>query len=226
MGAKARGLDDALPAEILAARGGSAILFDSRTIVHEVRPLREGPARWALTFWFNDAPQQPSLSPPLPTLTTTDVLLPIAAPPLPPDTVLFHELDEDSVGGTISVRPTGTPRPRANPPGPRAGLVSTVYRGGRDLDAWCEHHFSLGMEHIVLIFDHLDEPGEAADAARLSSIYPPSRLTVWSGAQLMEEDWPSIPAGPDVAELKRLARSGSSSAAVAARQTLNASAAL
>ena len=211
--------DDSLPAVILAARGGNAILFDSRTIVHQVRPLREGPARWALTFWFNDAPQQPSLSPPLPTLTTTDVLLPIAAPPLPPDTVLFHELDEDSVGGMISVRPTG-------PPGPRAGLVSTVYRGGRDLDAWCEHHFSLGMEHIVLIFDHLDEAGEADDAARLSSIYPPCLLTVWSGAQLMEEDWPSIPAGPDVAELKRLARTGSSSAAVAARQTLNASAAL
>jgi hypothetical protein len=106
------------------------------------------------------------------------------------------------------------------------GLVSTVYRGGRDLDAWCEHHVSLGMEHIVLIFDHLDEPEEAADAARLSSSYPPSLLTIWSGPQLMEEDWPSIPGDPDVAELKSLARSGTSSAAVAARQTLNASAAL
>ena len=219
-------VDDDPPAEVLAARGGSAILFDSRTIVHEVRPLHEGPARWALTFWFNDAPQQPGLALPLPTLATTDVLLPIAAPPLPPDTVLFHELDEDSVGGTISVQPTGTPRPRAHPPEPRAGLVSTVYRGGCDLDAWCEHHVSLGMEHIILIFDHLDEPGEAEDAARMSSIYPPSLLTVWSGAQLMEEDWPSLPDGHDVAELKRLARSGSSSASVAARQTLNASAAL
>jgi len=42
----------------------------------------------------------------------------------------------------------------------------------------------------------------------------------------MEEDWPSIRGGLDVTELKRLARSGSSSAAVAARQTLNASTAL
>ena len=218
--------DASLPAQVLPARGGSAILFDSRTIVHQVRPLRGGPARWALTFWFNDQPQQPSLSPPLPTLSTTDVLLPITAPPLPPDTVLFHELDKDRAGGTISIRPAGTRQSRGDPPGHRVGLVGTVYRGGRDLDAWCEHHLSLGMEHIVLIFDHLDEPGEAADAARLSSIYPPARLTVWSGAQLMKGDWPSVPDGPDLAELKRLARSGSSSAAVAARQTLNASAAL
>ncbi len=211
--------DDTPPAKVLPARGGSAILFDSRTIVHQVRPLREGPARWALTFWFNDEPQQPSFSPPLPTLTTTDALLPVAAPPLPPDTVLFHNLDGDRAGGTISVYITGTVDSRA-------GLVSTVYRGGRDLDAWCEHHLSLGIEHIVLIFDHLDEPIEAADAARLSSIYPPSLLTVWSGPQLMEEGWPSVPDGPEVAELERLARSGSSSAAVAARQTLNASVAL
>ncbi len=207
------------PAGLLAARGGSAILFDSRTIVHEVRPLREGPARWALTFWFNDAPQQPVLLPSLPKLTTTDALLPIDAPPLPPDTVLFHQLEGDSVQGSISVRPVRTPRPRT-------GLVSTVYRGGPELEAWCEHHFSLGMEQIILIFDHLDEPAEAADADRLAAIYPPSRLTVWSGRRLMEGDWPELPGGPDVAELRRLARSGSSSAAVAARQTLNASAAL
>jgi len=211
--------DDDPPAERLAAQGGSAILFDSRTIVHEVRPLREGPARWALTFWFNDAPQPPILVPPLPALTVTDALLPIDAPPLPPDTVLFHQLEGDSVQGTITVR-------QISPAKPRAGLVSTVYRGGRELDAWCEHHFSLGMEHIVLVFDHLDEPAEAADADRLASVYPPSRLTVWSGMQLLEEDWPDLPGGPDVTELKRLARSGSSSAAVAARQTLNASAAL
>jgi hypothetical protein len=218
--------DDTPPAEILPARGGSAILFDSRTIVHQVRPLRDGPARWALTFWFNDKPQQPQISPPLPTLSITDALLPIAAPPLPPGTVLFHELDGDRAGGTISIRPAGTRQPRVDPPGPHVGLVSTVYRSGRVLDAWCEHHLSLGMEHIVLIFDHLDEPEEAADAARLASIYPPSLLTVWSGPQLMEEDWPSAPDGPNVAELKRLAHSGASSAAVAARQTLNASAAL
>jgi hypothetical protein len=210
---------DGPPAEILPARGGSAILFDSRTVVHEVRPLREGPARWALTFWFNDSPQQPSLSPPLPTLSITDVLLPVVAPPLPPDTVLFHEMDGDRAGGTISVRTTETAESRV-------GLVSTVYRGGRELDAWCQHHVSLGMAHLTLIFDHLNEPEEAADAARLALAYPPSLLTVWSGPKLVEEGWPSVPDGPDVAELKRLARTGSSSAAVAARQTLNASAAL
>ena len=211
--------DHHAPVELLAARGGRAILFDSRTVVHEVRPLREGPARWALTFWFNDEPQQPVLLPPLPRLTITDALLPIDTPPLPPDTALFHELGGDSVQGTITVRAIGAQRQRA-------GLVSTVYRGGPKLDAWCEHHFSLGMEHIFLIFDHLDEPEEAADAERLASVYAPSRLTVWSGERLMEEGWPDVPGGPDVAELKRLARSGSASAAVAARQTLNASTAL
>jgi len=211
--------DGTPPSRVLPARGGSAILFDSRTVAHQVRPLGEGPARWALTFWFNDVPQQPDLVPRLPTLTITDALLPIAAPPLPPDTVLFHELDDERAGGTISVRPAGG----SDPP---VGVVCTVYRGGRDLYTWCEHHLSLGMDHILLIFDHLDESEEAADAARLASIYPPSRLTVWSGPQLMEEDWPSVPDGPDMAELRRLAHSGASSAAVAARQTLSASAAL
>jgi len=82
------------------------------------------------------------------------------------------------------------------------------------------------MEQIVLIFDQLDEPTEAADADRMVAIYPPSRLTIWSGRRLMEDGWPDLPGSPDVAELKRLARAGSSSAAVAARQTLNASTAL
>ena len=211
--------DGAPPAMVIPAQGGTGILFDARAIAHEVRPVRSGPDRWAIAFWFNDAPTEPIVSRRMPRLTPTDVLLPIQAPPLPQDVVPFHQLDDDSVTGRVEVRTVPTAEPRV-------GVVSTVYRSGSDLDAWCAHHFELGMEHIVLIFDHLDDPLEAADAKRLASIHSPSRLTVWSGEQLMQEDWPRVPHVEVVVELKRHALGGSSSVAVSARQSLNASAAL
>ena len=65
--------------------------------------------------------------------------------------------------------------------------------------AWCEHHYSVGVEHIVLVFDHLEQPQEAADAARLRSTFGSSRLTIWSGAQLMADGWPALPADPNLA---------------------------
>ncbi len=207
------------PAAVLGATGGSAVLFDARAVAHRVRPLGAGPARWALTLWLNDAPRRPAALP-VPEPTLTDALLPIAAPPLPQGTVLFHELDAPPAGEVV-VRAAGAERPRV-------GIVCTVYRGGERLDAWCAHHVGLGVDHLVLVFDHLEEPAEAADAERLAARWG-ERLTVWPGSTLAER-WAAIPAerlpARGRAELERFARAGSSSYAVAARQTLNAGVAL
>ena len=207
------------PTVVFPARSGSAVLFASRTIPHQVKPLQLGPARWALTLWFHDAPTGARILAAPPELTIRDALLPIESPPLPPDVILFHELNESDPAGDLVAR-SG----RCN--NPRVGLVSTVYSGGFFLDAWCEHHIDLGFEHLVLIFDRLEEPQEAADAKRLTAKYPATLLTVWSGAEVAASRWPRICEDPNQPKLLRLAQAGSSAHAVAARQTLNASAAL
>ncbi|MEM7355846.1 MAG: 2OG-Fe(II) oxygenase [Acidobacteriota bacterium] len=204
------------PSHLATAAGGSGVLFDARTVAHQVQPLREGPARWALTLWFSDTPQRPPASPPIPELSRTDVLLPIDKPRLPAETLLFHELDDDHPAGEIVVY-------RVHRRELRVGIVCTVYRGGSALDAWCAHHLKLGIDHLVLVFDHLDELQEAADAARLQARYGADRLTVWSGELLASERWQTL---ADRQELERFARSGASNYAVAARQSLNASVAL
>jgi hypothetical protein len=206
------------PTAALPPAGGSGVVFDARQILHQVQPVREGPARWAIVIWLSDA-HEPVPQPTLPALTATDVLLPVADPPLDRDIMLLHRLDDDASTGRIDAR-----RVPAAPL--RMGIVSTVFRGGADLDRWCAHHFSLGIDHIVLAFDHLEEPQEATDAARLRAIYPPARLTIWSGQDLMCSGWHGLDLNGDLAGLKHLAAAGSSSAAVSARQMLNATAAL
>lgn len=206
------------PAAVLAPRSGSAVVFDSRAVAHQVRPLAPGPVRWALTFWLNDVPQGPIGAPP-PRLGITDVLLPLASPPLPADTVLFHELDESRPSGEITVLSARGARPQ------RVGLVATVYREGARLDAWCAHHLGAGADHLLLVFDHLEEEGEAAVAHRLRQRHGEDRLTIWSGTRTAER-WRALPRSPEVDELRRFAALGASSYAVASRQTLNASVAL
>ncbi len=197
------------PAAVLPAEGGSAALFDARAIAHQVRSLAAGPARWAMILWFSDAMQTPPASP-VPEPSLTELLLPVADPPLAPGKVLFHDLQS----GEITVHAVGSAAPRV-------GIVCTVYRAGAGLDAWCEHHLALGFDHLVLVFDHLEDPREAADAERLAARYPPERLSVWSGSWVAAERWGASPGG-----LESFARSGSACWAVAARQTLNAGVAL
>lgn len=211
------------PAAVLPPRGGSAALFDSRAVPHQVRPLREGPPRWALTLWLNDGGLAPLPPPALPAPSLTDLLLPIHDPPLPAGVVLFHELDGERPGGEIVVREK---RPARSAKGrPRLGLVTTVYRGGPLLDAWCEHHLSLGVAHLVVIFDHPEEPEEAAHAARLARRHPPARLTVWAGPEAAAR-WRKLPRNRYTEGLLASARAGGAAWAVAARQALHASAAL
>jgi 2-oxoglutarate-Fe(II)-dependent oxygenase superfamily protein len=209
------------PAAVLPPRGGSAVLFDVRTVPHQVLPLAPGPPRWSVVLWLQDG-RPPAvigarLSPP--ELTVTDALQALPDPPLPPDVLLVHELEGDAPGGRIVVRKKSAARPRV-------GLVATVYRGGAGLDAWCDHHLGLGFDHAVLVFDHLEEPAEAADAARLKARFPEERLTVWSGAEVQAARWPGLPPFPERERLREWAAAGAASFAHAARQALNASAAL
>lgn len=208
------------PALVLPPAAGTAALFDSRAVPHRVMPVGAGPPRWALTLWFNDKPAPALEAPRLPRLTLTDALLPVADPPLPAGTALFHDLDRGGPAGEIAVRPRGRRRPRV-------GIVATVYRGGRALDAWCEHHLSVGADHLILVFDRPDEPEETADRGRLRARYSEDRLTLWSGPEVTARRWPALGADPGLAGLRELAGSGAASSySVAARQTLHASAAL
>jgi hypothetical protein len=213
------------PGLVLPPAGGSALLFDTRAVPHQVLPLEPGPPRWSLVLWLQDG-GSPARSPaaagprlPPPELTLTDALQSLPDPPLPPGVLLVHELADDVPEGRIVVRGKSAARPRV-------GLVATVYRGGGGLDAWCDHHFGLGLDHAVLVFDHLEEPAEAADAARLRARYPAERLTLWSGAEVQAARWPGLPPFPERDSLCAWAAAGAASFAHASRQALNASAAL
>ena len=210
---------DGDPAEVFPAHGGSGILFDSRKVPHQVRPVQAGQARWALTFWLNDALAPEPLSPSLRRPTVTELLLPVAAPPLPPETILCHHLEDSHPTGRLRAWPAeaGTQR---------LGIVCTAYRAGAFLERWCEHHLSQGFAHLVLIFDRLSEPAEQVVAARLRERYSSREVTLWSGEELQRSDWATVREFPDKRELVTVARGGGSSYAVAARQALNASAAL
>ncbi len=203
------------PDIVLPPRGGSAVLFDARAVPHQVKPLQPGPPRWSLVLWLQDGRPREDTS--IPALTVTDALQAIPNPPLPPDVLLVHELSGSD--GKIMARRKSAARPRV-------GLVTTVYRGGAGLDAWCEHHFGLGFDHAVLVFDHLDEPAEAADATRLRARYSEERLTLWSGAEAQAARWPELPPFPERDQLLEWAEAGAASFAHASRQALNASAAL
>ncbi len=211
------------PVAVLKPRPGWAALFDSRKIPHQVRALRPGPPRWALTLWFNDHLSGTASTPALPKLDLTDLLLLISSPPLPADRVLFHQLDDRDPRGQLTVvrAPVSAAARRS-----RFGVVSTVYRCGAALADWCDHHLALGAAHLLLIFDHLEQPAEAALATALQGRWPREQLQVWSGGDLLASGWPALDPTPEHQQLRRLATGGPSSYAVAARQTLNASTAL
>lgn len=225
------------PAAVFPARGGTAVLFDSRTIPHQVRPLEEGPERWALTLWLQSG-RGAALPPPAPRLAVDDVLFGVPAPPLPPGTVLFHEIDgpdpagrmrivRDLFAGSAGFQPASQERGRqdAGAPSKRAGIVATVAGAGEALTAWCEHHLALGFAHLLLVFDRLEDDGEAALAARLAARFG-ERLTVWSGKATERDRWDALPASAELAAARSRAAGGTTSYAVSARQVLHATAAL
>ena len=221
------------PLSTTPAEGGRAVLFDSLRVPHQVRPLEPGPARWALTLWFNRDRRRPS-EPRVPRPRVDEVLLPLdgatVAEGLPTDRILVHRLDlpEEPTPTTLPQQPASRVEAwsaETNPssPEPSLAVVATVYGEGPALEGWCRHHFDLGVDHILLVFDHLDDPAEAALARQLEDRWG-ARLTVWS-AETAAQRW-----SPEVADptgtLRFAARRQGAADAVAARQTLNASAAL
>lgn len=207
------------PDEIVAAVSGTAALFDSRKIPHQVLPLRAGPPRWALTLWLSDLPQAPPAPDPPPPPSLTDLLLPLPEVALPEGRILFHHLEDGLAGGEIRVE-------SAAAGDPRAAIVCTTYGAGDALLAWSEHHLALGFARLLLIFDHLQEPPERALADRLRDRFPGERISVWDGDELLRQGWPELPADSRTEGLRRIAAGGASSHAHAARQTLNAGLAL
>ncbi len=222
------------PAAALPAAGGSAVLFDARRVPHAVRPLEAGPDRWTLVVWLNEASRRPPdevLDVPFPDFR--DVLMGVDDLPVVPGRVIFRELRGGTVPVEIAVHavPSGPP--------PRVGVVTTVdplratgSSGAPALDGWVCHHLELGADHLLVI---VDEPCGAEALfrvrCRLASIGGEA-VTVWS-AEEARRRWPAVDteaspdrAGERVFDLRRQAGAGPAAWAVAARQSLNASAAL
>lgn len=213
------GASDDEPVGVFPPRGGSAVLFDSRRVPHQVRPVAEGPARWALTVWITDRAGVPEMRLPVPAVTPTEALVTVPDPPLPAGRVLFHELDGDDPAGRLVSRRL----PEAPPPA-RAAVVATVYREGERLTAWCRHHLELGFERLFVCFDHLEEPAEETTAARLRERFG-DRVAVLDGRQVARRwrDLPEVARRVGEHDLTALAGRGGAAWAVAARQALNAS---
>lgn len=203
-------LSSELPSSVLPAIPGSAVLFDSRRVMHQVLPLKSG-CRWSLVVWLNERPQNRQY--PEPALAVQDVLRPVSAPLPKSGTVVFHELAQPSSDRFTVWRPKTAPR---------LGVVCTVYRGGSALIAWCRHHLDLGVDHLTLIFDKLHEPIERATADQLMGLFSRQELTIWSGSTL-EQRWQDLPDDDRLRLPRQVAHSGDGSQAVAARQMLNAS---
>ncbi len=217
---------DREPAARLAAVGGSAVLFDARRIPHAVRPLAPGPDRWTLVVWLNESSRRPPdevLE--APRLGLGDALRGVDEPPVSPGRVLFRQVDGAAAGMEVAVRavPAGPP--------PRVGVVATVGpdSSGAALEGWARHHLDLGADHLLLVLDDPDGTGDRPGARRRLESLGGGAVTVWSAGEARRR-WPPA-ARPGAAhegpgDLRRLAGGGSAAWAVAARQGLNATAAL
>jgi len=195
--------------------GGDLICFDARSFIHEVQPIGEGPARWALSLWFNDRSPQP-LEPHPPKPTATELFSGILDPKMPPATVVCHHFENTPVSGQMRAYPC----PESGEP--RTAIVCTTYRGGPMLRAWCRYHLDLGFDHLILVFDRLNDHREARLARELEQRYP-DRLTCMDGEALRTAGWPSARKFKDRDAIEEMAQSSGHSWSVAARQTLNAS---
>jgi len=150
-------------------------------------------------------------------VTGADVVFGIANPPVPTGKVWFHEIHDmkrlEVASQDIQTAPC------------KAGIMSTVYREDELLDSWCAHHFDLGFNHILLIFDHLDESKETETANRLRQSWPAERLSIENGDRWLKDRWAFLPDHLINDQLLYFAETDSTSSLVA-KQVLNANAAL
>ena len=236
--------DDSGP-RVVAPAGGTLALFDSRRVVHEVLPLQPGPDRWTMVVWLSDA-ALPGARPA--GAAGADARRGPGASrrgrggraraggergdPHP------AAGGAGAVGGGARRRGPGR-RPwtaRAGDRRPRVGIVCTTDRPpGRRLEAWCRHHLALGVGHLLVVLDR--PPAGARTAAEadeaLDGVYDETRklaarvdggsgrITVWSAGEAAGR-WQEA----DDSGLAEAARQGRATHAVAARQALNATAAL
>ena len=206
------------PCAEIQAVGGTAVLFDSRLVPHQVTPLNSGPERWALTLWFQEgASQQIGLQ--KPEIGLNELLLPLEELVLEPEVVLAHELVPNPSGGRVRIL-------NAKKRNLRAGIVCTQYGAGRGLDDWCRHHFDLGFNHIVLIFDRMEDEAEQAHAARLRRQFGRGELTLWSGGSVARDRWFGHGDEKVNQHLLKFVGYKTASWSVASRQCLNAGSAL
>ena len=208
---------DTEPENRIKPSGGGAVFFDARTVAHGVLPLKPGPARWALTLWFNRHGVVPAGAAfPLPELTASEAVLPVTQPPLKDRTILVHRLD---AGG----RDLGLQVWRKPDHSVTAGIVATVYRAHALLPGWCRYHLDLGFHHLYLVFDQSGEAEEQRLLNEIGRLFPRQQVTRIEGRRWRDDRWPW--ARPDEA-LRNHATRGGDLAAVCARQTLNATSVL
>lgn len=207
------------PADVLPAAGGSVVLFDSRRVLHEVRPLAPGPDRWTLVVWLSDAERPPALAPEPPRVSVAEALEPLEdETPVPAGRVLLRSVRN----GALHVESVPVDAECA----PTAGLVCTAHRADDGLGAWLRHHLEAGFDRLLVVLDEVAEEGELERARRLADELDPARITLWSAREASDR-WPALAeVQPDVDRLRAAAAQGTATDAVAARQTLNASAAL
>ena len=111
------------PAVVLPPAGGSAVLFDARTVPHAVGPLEPGPDRWTLVLWWSARPRRPPRPlVPVPAPSAAEALLAVEDPPVVPGAVLFRRLDRAGADTVEVHRPAPARRPRV-------GVVATVGGG-------------------------------------------------------------------------------------------------
>lgn len=206
------------PDHVIQPQGGSLVCFDSRQWIHQVEPVKAGPARWAISLWLND--RDTGVKPPhCQPLTPTDILLQLDQSPLPNGFIGCHHLDHHAGSPALLSYPKTSLSPKV-------GFLCTTYRGGDMLKGWCEHHLALGAARLYLIFDHLSEPSERFLADELVQLYGTNAIYIGDGESLLKARWPGLPNFPDRDALMAIAQESGTSWSVAARQSLNASALL
>lgn len=221
--------------EALAATGGTMVAFDARRVVHEVRTLRKGPDRWTAVVWLSDASRHRARGAEPPEPTIGEVLEAVESVPLPAGRVLLRSVsggqgaEVAGSGGGVQVESVSVPVDVAgSPDGARArvGLVCTTHRVGEGLERWCRYHLGVGASHLLLVIDDTALPNAVARAGEMAAAIDRDRIEIWAPAEAAERRRALAGVQPGFEALARAADGGAATHAVAARQTLNATAAL
>ncbi|HEX6200483.1 MAG TPA: tryptophan 7-halogenase, partial [Thermoanaerobaculia bacterium] len=170
-------------------------------------------------------PDRPLL--PVSPLTPDQALLAVEEPPVAEGVVILRRIAPGGGPDRLTVRRAGE-----GDGTPRVGIVSTVRDAGPALEGWCRHHLEVGMDRLVVVLDGSeDREAEAAARGLLDRLAAclggggAERVTLWSEAEARRR-WKDLQPAEELDRLRGQAEGGAAAWAVAARQALNASAAL